>query len=179
MVLIIMLSMFIVRLLFLKISIKNEKNILANGGREFGKINSQFLTLLHILVYFFATLEAILKKVPFDTWSLLGVSLMIFSLFVLYWVTQLLEGIWIVKLMIAKNHKFVDHWLFRYIKHPNYFLNICPELIGIALLCHAKVTAMVLFPLYAITIAIRIHEENRLIKEVIIPNGYLKKVLNT
>lgn len=62
MVLIIMLSMFIVRLLFLKISIKNEKNILANGGREFGKINSQFLTFLHISVYFFATLEAILKK---------------------------------------------------------------------------------------------------------------------
>lgn len=174
-ILVIMLSMFFARLIFLKISIKNEKSILANGGKEFGKVNSQALTLLHILIYLFATSEAIVKQTSFDKWSFFGLCLMVFSLIVLYWVTQLLEGIWTVKLMLAKDHKFVDHWIFHYVKHPNYFLNIFPELLGIILLCHAKITASILLPFYIITIVIRIREENRLIKEVIIPNGYIKK----
>lgn len=175
MILFIMLGMFIIRLAFLKLSIENEKAILANGGREFGKLNSQFLTLLHVMIYFFASLEAFLKKSTFDLWSLLGLVLMLFSLLVLHKVTQLLKGIWTVKLMIANNHQYVDHWLFRYIKHPNYFLNICPELLGIVLLCQAKITAWLLFPFYLLVINIRIHEENRLIKEVIIPNGKVSR----
>ncbi|MGT2844592.1 isoprenylcysteine carboxyl methyltransferase family protein [Streptococcus hongkongensis] len=170
-----MLGMFLIRLYFLKISIANEKRIKAEGGREFGVKNSQFITLLHILIYFFASLEAYLKMVTFDAISFLGLVLLIVSVFVLYKVTQLLTGIWTVKLMIVKNHRYVDHWLFRYVKHPNYFLNICPELIGIALLCHAQITAMLLFPCYAITLTVRIIEENRLIEEVIKPNGYMSK----
>ncbi|EGJ27256.1 isoprenylcysteine carboxyl methyltransferase family protein [Streptococcus porcinus] len=175
MILIFMLAMFIIRLVFLKLSIANEKTIRANGGREFGKLNSQFLTLLHIMVYAFATLEAYLRKTEFDGWSLLGLSLMVFSLVVLYKVTQLLEGIWTVKLMITQDHQYVDHWLFRYVKHPNYYLNICPELIGVALLCHAKITAAILFPFYLVSLSVRIHEENRLIREVIIPNGKVER----
>lgn len=40
---------------------------------------------------------------------------MFYSLVVLQKLTQLLEGIWTVKLMIANNHRYVDHWIFRYI----------------------------------------------------------------
>lgn len=113
--------------------------------------------------------------IKLDNQGIIGMVLITFSIFVLYKVTQLLSGIWTVKLMIVSNHKFVDHWLFRYIKHPNYFLNICPELIGLVLLCHAQITAMLLFPFYTIALTIRIIEENRLIDEVIKPNGYISK----
>ncbi|AEF24704.1 isoprenylcysteine carboxylmethyltransferase family protein [Streptococcus parauberis] len=175
MVLFIVLCLFVIRLYFLKISIANEKAIKAAGGREFGIKNSQFITLLHIMIYFFASLEAYLKMIKLDNQGIIGMVLITFSIFVLYKVTQLLSGIWTVKLMIVSNHNFVDHWLFRYIKHPNYFLNICPELIGLVLLCHAQITAMLLFPFYTIALTIRIIEENRLIDEVIKPNGYISK----
>lgn len=172
MILVLMIMMFVIRLLFLKISIQNEKRILAEGGKEFGAKNSKFLTLLHIMIYFFALTEAMLNKVVIDGIGLLGLSLMIFSIAMLYWVTNLLRGIWTVKLMLKKNHPYVDHWLFKYVKHPNYFLNICPELIGIVLLCHAQITAMLLFPFYILSLYIRIREENQLLSEIIIPSTF-------
>ena len=89
----------------------------------------------------------------------------------LYTVTRLLKDIWTVKLMILKDHKFVNHWLFVNVKHPNYFLNILPELAGLALLCHALYTALVISPLYIFVMYIRIKEEEKLLKEIIIPNG--------
>lgn len=170
-ILTIMIVMFAIRLLFLRLSIQNEKRILADGGKEFGVKNSRFLTLLHILVYIFSLAETMLKNITFDTTSLIGLLLMLFSVAMLYWVTELLAGIWTVKLMIKKDHQFVDHWLFKRIKHPNYFLNICPELIGVVLLCHASITAMLLFPFYILSLYIRIRKENQLILEIIIPNG--------
>lgn len=168
---IIVLLVFIIRLFFLRISQRNEKKILEEGGCEYGAKNSKYITILHILFYVGCFTESLLRKATFDTLSIIGCALLTFSIFMLYVVTRLLEGIWTVKLMIVKNHKFNNHWLFRTVKHPNYFLNITPELIGLALLCHALYTASIILPLYAIVMYIRIREENRLIKDVIIPNG--------
>lgn len=169
----IVIGIFVIRLAFLKISKRNEKAILEAGGCEYGKENSKRITILHILFYLFSLIEAIIFKVKFDYISIIGLIFLIFSIFMLYTVTQLLKGIWTVKLMVAKNHKFNNHWLFRVVKHPNYFLNIIPELIGLVLLCHARYTALVLFPLYAIVLYIRIKEENRVLKEIILPNGII------
>lgn len=167
----IVLFVFTIRLLFLKVSKKNEKQILADGGKEYGVKNSKHMTILHILFYLGCFTEAIVRKANFDTISMIGSAFLVFSICMLYVVTRLLEGIWTVKLMIVKNHKFNNHWLFRVVKHPNYFLNIIPELAGLALLCHGFYTAVVISPFYAIVMYLRIKEENQLIKEVIKPNG--------
>ncbi|WP_068268910.1 isoprenylcysteine carboxyl methyltransferase family protein [Caviibacter abscessus] len=168
---IIVVLVFIIRLYFLKISIKNEKKILEDSGIEYGKENTKRITILHILFYLFCFIESLVKKRPFDGISIVGLLLIIFALFMLYTVTRLLKDIWTVKLMILKDHKYVNHWLFRNVKHPNYYLNVFPELIGIALLCHAIYTAVIIFPLYIVVMYIRIKEEEKLIKDVIIPNG--------
>ncbi len=168
---IIIAAVFIILLLFLKIYRKNEKNILENGGKEYGKKNSVRLTILHILFYASCLAESLVRGARFDRLSVLGCGLLAFSIIMLYTVTRLLKGIWTVKLMLVQNHKFNNHWLFRTVKHPNYFLNIAPELAGLALLCHAPITAIVILPFYAAVLYIRIKEENRLLTEVIIPNG--------
>lgn len=166
-----MLLMFAIRLGFLKISIRNEKAILANGGKEYGVKISKAITILHIIFYFSSIAEALINKVKLDAIGLFGLGLMVFSISMLFVVTRLLGDIWTVKLMIAHHHQFVDHWLFRTVKHPNYFLNIAPELIGIALLCHAKYTALFVLPFYIVAIYLRIREENHLIQTIIKPNG--------
>ena len=167
--------MFIIRLLFLKISITNEKKILSSGGKEYGVNVSKAITTLHILFYLSCFIEAILVGATIDTIGVIGLLLMIFSIMMLYVVTRLLGEIWTVKLMIAKEHRFVDHWLFRTIKHPNYFLNILPELVGIGLLCHAKVSTCIILPLYAVILYLRIRQENHLIKTIILPNSKLEE----
>lgn len=164
--------LFLLRLYFLSISIKNEKRILAEGGKEFGVANTKLLTICHILFYAACLTEAILTRAGIDALSAIGLILLLFSMAMLYWVIQLLGPIWTVKLMLVKNLRFVDHWLFQTVKHPNYFLNILPELMGLALLCLARISFCLLFPLYAFILFRRIREENRLLQEVIIPNSF-------
>lgn len=164
---------FCIRLLFLKLSLKNERVIINGGGVEYGKKNSIILTIIHILFYVFCLVEAVIKKPVFDDISLVGIGLLIFSFLMLYYIANsLLKGIWTVKLMVAKNHIYNNHWLFKTFKHPNYYLNIFPELIGLAMLCHAKFSFIVLAPIYLIIIFTRINQENRVLKEIIIPNKF-------
>ena len=47
----IVIAVFVIRLFFLKISIKNEKKILKDGGREYGVENSKRITILHIILF--------------------------------------------------------------------------------------------------------------------------------
>ena len=161
-------------MIFLKRSIENEKRILSNGGQEFGVENTKRLTLAHIIFYLSCFVEAMVHKTNFDGMSMVGLVLLIFSMLMLMLVIHLLGDIWTVKLMLVNNHKFVDHFLFRTVKHPNYFLNILPELVGLSLVSHAYVTFIFIFPVYAVILYQRIAEEEKLLQEVIIPNGRMK-----
>lgn len=49
--------------------------------------------------------------------------------------------------------------LFRFVRHPNYYLNIIPELIGFALTLHAFWTLAIGLPLYLVPLVIRIRQE--------------------
>lgn len=174
MVLAIILVTFLVRLIFLKRSMENEKRILSKGGKEFGVENTKRLTMAHIVFYLSCFVEAMVHKTNFDGISMVGLVLLIFSMLMLMLVIHLLGDIWTVKLTLVNNHKFVDHPLFRIVKHPNYFLNILPELVGLALVSHAYVTFIFIFPVYAVILYQRIAEEEKLLQEVIIPNGRMK-----
>ncbi|MGT2784066.1 isoprenylcysteine carboxyl methyltransferase family protein [Streptococcus merionis] len=171
MIIAIVLLVFGLRLFFLKRSIRNEKRILQNGGREYGAQNTKYITILHILFYLGCFSEALVHQTSMDFLSMFGLALLVASMVALCTVIHLLGDIWTVKLMILKDHKFVDHWLFRTIKHPNYYLNVIPELLGLALLCHAKWTFLALCPFYLVVLYRRIKEEERLIRDIIIPNG--------
>lgn len=166
---------FLARLLFLRLSLKNEANILKNGGREYGQKNTQVLTLLHILFYLSCLAEAILRGQNFDWISTIGLVFLAFSIWMLYFVTRILKGIWTVKLMLVKDHKFIEHWLFRLVKHPNYYLNIIPELLGLTLLCHSYISFSLLFPCYLVLLYRRIRQEDELLRTIIIPNGIIQK----
>ncbi len=85
--------MFIIRLVFLRLSIRNEKVILANGGKEYGEKVSKAITVLHISFYLAVAIEVYCRQSSFDTTSLLGLSLMIFSVAILRMVTRLLGPI--------------------------------------------------------------------------------------
>ncbi len=65
MVLAIILVTFLIRLIFLKRSIENEKRILSNGGKEFGVENTKRLTMAHIVFYLSCLVEAMVHKTIF------------------------------------------------------------------------------------------------------------------
>ncbi|MTB64129.1 hypothetical protein GGG87_03815 [Streptococcus sp. zg-86] len=171
MVISIVVVVFLLRLWFLKISVQHERMILKNGGREYGVKNTKYLTLLHILFYLFSIIMAFVQHIRLDFIGIIGIGLLVFSMCMLYLVQSILGEIWTVKLMIAKGHTYNDHMLFRIIKHPNYYLNIIPELVGLTLLCHSWLTALFLAPFYTLTLWRRIREEEELLETIILSNG--------
>jgi isoprenylcysteine carboxyl methyltransferase (ICMT) family protein YpbQ len=137
---------------------------------EYGKPNSALLIIAHFVYYFACVFEGTIQEAEFgnDLISHIGLGLYVFSVLMLYYVIIALRHIWTVKLIIAPReyHTLNKSPLFRYIKHPNYYLNIIPELIGIALFFHAWITLVVGFSIYLIPLIKRIKQEEAIMKKM-------------
>ncbi|KGN81808.1 membrane protein [Porphyromonadaceae bacterium COT-184 OH4590] len=155
-------SFFALRLVSLAISIKNEKKIITQGGIQHGKLNSMLITLAHIAFYFSCLFEAYIgNHWQFDGIAQIGLGLLLFAYIILFCVIYQLRNIWTLKIYILPKHKINTSFLFKWVKHPNYFLNIIPELIGMAILCKASITFCVLFPVYLVLLFKRIKQEEK------------------
>jgi isoprenylcysteine carboxyl methyltransferase (ICMT) family protein YpbQ len=143
----------------------NEKRLKNGGAIEFGKVNSMFMALLHGIYYFAVVGEAIYRKNNFDTTSLIGALLFGFSYIILLIVINQLRNIWTVKLIIAKEQQVNKSFLFRFVRYPDYFMNIIPELIGIGLLCKAWTAMKIILPLYLIVLVVRIVQEEKVMHQ--------------
>ncbi|MDO4795012.1 MAG: isoprenylcysteine carboxyl methyltransferase family protein [Brachymonas sp.] len=157
---------FCIRLVSLAVSIKNEKALIAAGARQFGARNSKLLSVAHIAYYFAALAESHIRGVRFDVISAAGTALVAFALAMLFYVIHALGPIWTVKLYIHPQHTVNRSWLFRHVRHPNYFLNIIPELIGIGLLCHAWNVMLIGLPIYGAILAVRIRQEHEAMRHL-------------
>lgn len=163
-ILIVFIFFFVLRLISLSFSIRNEKRLLKKGAKQYGKFNSLLLTLAHIAYYFGALYEAYGQSSDFNAISIAGIGIMTFAYGMLFYVIYKLRDVWTVKLYIVPNQRIERSFLFRTVRHPNYYLNIIPELIGVALLCNAWVTLCIGFPLYLCLLIVRIRQEEMAMK---------------
>jgi isoprenylcysteine carboxyl methyltransferase (ICMT) family protein YpbQ len=151
----------VARLISLAVSRRNERHLRQRGAVEYGAETSQLLALLHGLVYAACLLEGMAAGTRLDTIALAGVGLYALSLVALVAVIRGLGPVWTVKLLVLPDHPVHRGWLFRAVRHPNYVLNLIPELVGLALAFHAWTTLAVLLPLYLAVLAVRILQEER------------------
>lgn len=156
-----LLLFFIVRLYSLKISINHTQQLIQNGAKEYGAQNSKYLALNHILIYVGAAIEALINKDTFSLFNGVGLILLIGGYATLFHVIKTLGSIWTLKLFILPAHPIVKSGLYKITKHPNYYLNIVPELIGVLLLTHAPYTSVLLIP-YAYFLYTRIIQEEKM-----------------
>jgi len=160
-------TFFILRVLTIFISAFNEKRLKDLGATEFGIQNSKLLIVFHFAFYAGCFAEKYLNHGDYaDVLFFSGTGIYIFSILMLYYVIYAIRHVWTVKLLIApKNyHQVNTNLLFKYIRHPNYYLNVLPELIGLSLIFHAWFTLLIGFPLYLIPLIRRIREEEKLMK---------------
>ena len=149
----------------LVVSVRNERRLKANGAREYGRTNSLVLGYLHTAIYVGALIEGFRRNAHFDAVTAVGMVLYIIGAIGLVIVIQTLGRIWSLKLLIASDHILITHPLFRVMKHPNYFLGVLPELFGFVLILHAWLTLAIGLPLYLISLAVRIREEEVVMKQ--------------
>ena len=154
----------LLRVATLAVSIRNERRLKAEGAVEYGAAVSTVLALAHVLFYFAAAVEGLWRGAPVDAVSIAGFVIYGFGMAMLLVVIGLLGRLWTVKLILAEDHELVAHPLFRRVRHPNYYLNILPELVGFALALHAFATLLVGLPCYLLVLALRIRQENQVMK---------------
>lgn len=147
------------RLVLLVVSVRHERALKRDGAAEIGAKNSLWLMLAHIAFYIAAVVEGSIRDASVDIVSGIGITLYVFGMAMLVVVLRLLGRFWTVKLLIASDHVLVTHPLFRWVRHPNYFLNILPELAGFALALHAYATLIIGLIIYAVPLVIRIRQE--------------------
>lgn len=153
-----------IRLISLVKSKSNEKRLKKDGAIEYGKVNSAVLVVLHVLYYLACMAEAIVLNKTVSSISYAGVALFVFSMIMLWIVIFSLKEVWTVKLLIAPQHKVNHSFIFKYFRHPNYFLNIVPEMISIAMICQAWNTLAIGLPLYLVPLGIRIFQEEKVMR---------------
>jgi isoprenylcysteine carboxyl methyltransferase (ICMT) family protein YpbQ len=156
---------FLFRIATVILSIRNQRTLTNAGAVEFGARNSNILALAHVLFFLSATVEAALHPPLFDTISIIGLVLYGISVISILLVIRLLGRLWTVRLLIAPDHSLVRHPLFRIVRHPNYYLNILPELAGFALVLHAYRTLLIGLPLYLIPLVTRMHQEETVMRK--------------
>lgn len=156
---------FAYRFGMLAVSIRNEKALRAEGALEYGSVNSKWLAMAHVAFYLAASAEGLFRDAAPDLLTAFGFAIYFFGAVMLFVVSRLLGRLWTVKLMIAPSHSLVTHPLFRIVRHPNYFLNIIPELIGFALTLHAFATLTVGLIVYLIPLTIRVRQEEAVMRE--------------
>lgn len=159
------LTAFFLRAISLGVSVRNEKRLKSAGAVEYGRRNSLALAGFHGLVYLGTIVEAFVRQTRLDGVGIVGLALYVLSMLFLTLVIRELGALWTVKLILAHGHTLDRSWLFRTIRHPNYVLNIIPELVGLVLICHAWITAAAILPPYVISLAIRIRQEERVMGE--------------
>jgi isoprenylcysteine carboxyl methyltransferase (ICMT) family protein YpbQ len=149
------------------ISAKTEKAIKLKGGVEFGGINTLILISCHFLYYGACITEGLNKAITgTDLFSWAGLVLYALSNMILYYVICQINYIWTIKLIIApKNIHIINRsFLFKYFRHPNYYLSVIPEMISIAMIFHAWYVLAIGLPVYLIPLIIRIIQEERIMK---------------
>ena len=154
----------VIRLISLLISVSNERKLKKQNAVEYGKRNSKILLLCHSFFYLSCLSESILNHRQVNDYSFFGLGLFIFSMIMLWIVIFSLKDMWTVKLIITPEQKINRSFIFRSFRHPNYFLNIIPELISISLICQAWFTLFIGLPVYLIPLTIRIIQEERVMK---------------
>ncbi|WP_454818252.1 isoprenylcysteine carboxyl methyltransferase family protein [Labrys neptuniae] len=159
------------RLLTLVISARHEKALKRDGAQEYGAKNSILLTVFHVVYYVCAVVESAAGvHQPNALVSAGGIAIYIASTFVLVSVIRSLGGLWTIKIIISPQHRRVQSGLFSFVRHPNYFLNILPELIGFALALNAYWTLVIGIPLYFIPLVTRIRQEEAAMRDTFAPD---------
>jgi isoprenylcysteine carboxyl methyltransferase (ICMT) family protein YpbQ len=153
------------RIYTLRVSKRNERVLEAAGAREYGSVNSSILQGLHGAYYLAVFLEGYWRGTEFGETTLWGAGLYLFSVVMLLIVWHNLKELWTVKLYIASDHEVVRSRLFRLVRHPNYFLSIIPELVGLALALEAWYVLTIGFPLYAVSLIVRVVQEERVMRD--------------
>ena len=143
------------------LSKRNEKAILARGGREHAPGHFRAMKLIHLGWLIAMPLEVFIFARAFN-WYLFvpALVLTITGQVLRYAAISTLKDRWTVRIMTIPSAPPVVGGIFRYIRHPNY-TGVVLEIFAVPLLHSAYLSAIVFSLLNSLLLYVRIGEEEK------------------
>jgi methyltransferase len=147
------------RLYELRVSRRNQEQMIARGATKVEKPQFRWVVLAHTFVLSGSALEVVFLRRPFFP-VLAGVMLVLFlaSNLVRLWVVRTMGQLWNVQVMDSTSLGVVTSGPFRFVRHPNYAA-IIVEMFSLPLIHTAWITAVVGTLAYGAAIGQRISVE--------------------
>lgn len=152
--------LILLRLGELLVAKRNEKWLRENGAVEYGQKHYPVIVLLHVGFFLSLIIEYFLKTPETPVYILLVIFLALIVLKIQ--IISSLGKYWNTKIFHISGVPLVKKGLYKYFKHPNYFIVIC-EIAIIPLIFHLYVTAIVFSILNVFMLRVRIKEENKIL----------------
>lgn len=151
----------LLRLGELVLSKSNEKWLLKNGAIEYGQKHYPFIVALHVLFILSLMFEYYTKQPTAYSIILLVVYFLLLTFKT--WIILSLGKFWNTKIYHIPGVALVSKGPYKFLKHPNYMVVIA-EIAIIPLIFHLYYTAIIFTLLNAVMLAVRINEENKILK---------------
>lgn len=153
------------RLLEIRLSRRNERLARARGAVEYGRGHYPAMVALHMSWLVSTLFEGALRgpEIP-------GIWYVPLAAFVLvqplrYWAILSLGESWNVRVLVIPGARRLLRGPYRYLSHPNYVV-VAVEIAAFPLIFGAWVTALVFTALNAAFLHVRIHSEERALREL-------------
>lgn len=152
--------LILLRLVELLVAKRNEKWLRENGAVEYGQKHYPVIVLLHVGFFVSLIIEYLSKspQTPVDILLFIFIALIVLKIQII----SSLGKYWNTKIFHISGVPLVRKGMYKYFKHPNYFIVIC-EIAIIPLIFHLYVTAIVFSLLNAAMLSVRIREENKIL----------------
>ncbi len=155
----------LIRALSLMVSAGHERKLRSAGAMELD-IRTTRALLGAITTYNVAALiEGVVRGTQLDGIALIGIVLVAASQIALLFVVRALGELWTVKLLLASDHRHVRSTLLDRVRHPNYFLNLVPEWLGLGMAFHAWLVMAVGLPVLLLLLIGRIRHEEKALRD--------------
>jgi methyltransferase len=153
------------RLAELWISKRNIQRQLERGAAEYGANHYWMLLFLHSTWLFGILLEGLLRPAPSGWIILLALPVTAAAQLLRYWAIVTLGDNWNTRIVVVPGMVRVEEGPYKFLRHPNY-VAVAIELISIALLANAWITAIVATAVNAIVLlGVRIPAEERALED--------------
>jgi len=153
------------RLLELTYSRRNERRLRSQGAVERGAGHFPVIVAIHTLWLVSTLVEGLVRGPEPPVWWPVPLAAFLLVQPLRYWAIFSLGVNWNVRVLVVPGGKLVRRGPYRYFPHPNYVV-VAVEVLTFPLIFGAWITAIVFSLLNAALLYVRIHTENRALREL-------------
>lgn len=157
-------AVVIQRLVELTVAKANEKWMLRQGAKEFGKKHYRWMVVIHTLFFVSFMIEKVAYNKGLSKYWIIFLAMFLVAQAIRIWALLSLGKYWNTKILVLKDARVIQRGPYRYIKHPNYLV-VSLELLVFPLVFDAYGTALLFTFLNAFLLSIRIPAEERALKQ--------------